>query len=165
MFIRPATLQDAAAIAKVHVDSWRSTYQGIVPDEYLKSLNYEERTVRWERVLGLVKIVIVAENDAGQIVGFANGGAERSQHPDYYGELYALYTLQDYHGRGLGKKLVRAVMDSLSEQGYTSMLLWVLADNPAKGFYEALGGREVLRKEIEISGVKLQEIAYGWREI
>jgi hypothetical protein len=33
MSIRPATAADAAVIAKVHADSWRTTYPGIVPDE------------------------------------------------------------------------------------------------------------------------------------
>ena len=39
--IRPATLEDAPAIARVHVDTWRTTYAGIVPDEHLAKLSYE----------------------------------------------------------------------------------------------------------------------------
>ena len=42
------------------------------------------------------------------------------------------------------------------------MLVWVLADNPACRFYEMLGGQKVNKKEIEMKGTKLIEIAYGW---
>lgn len=44
MHIRRATETDAAAIARVQVDSWRSTYKGIVPEQHLISLSYKERT-------------------------------------------------------------------------------------------------------------------------
>ena len=45
------------------------------------------------------------------------------------------------------------------------MLLWVLAENPSRGFYEALGGAEVRQQTITIGGRELVEIAYGWRDI
>ena len=49
--VREAMPCDAAAIARVHVDAWRTTYRGIVPDEYLSSLSYEKSQQRWERLL------------------------------------------------------------------------------------------------------------------
>lgn len=36
--IRKAELTDTKGIAKVHVDSWRTTYTNIVPEEYLRNL-------------------------------------------------------------------------------------------------------------------------------
>ena len=45
------------------------------------------------------------------------------------------------------------------------MLLWVLAENPSRGFYEALGGAEVRQETITIGGTELVEIAYGWSDI
>jgi hypothetical protein len=46
--VRRARLQDAAAIARVHVDAWRSTYRGIVPDEHLDGMSYERSKRNWE---------------------------------------------------------------------------------------------------------------------
>ncbi|NYE07104.1 hypothetical protein F4694_003889 [Bacillus niacini] len=40
---KKAVLTDAKGIAKVHVDSWKTTYTNIVPDAYLNSLDYEGR--------------------------------------------------------------------------------------------------------------------------
>ncbi len=47
----------------------------------------------------------------------------------------------------------------------TSMKVWVLADNPFRAFYEALGGKYVSEKEIVIGGAPLIEVAYGWNEL
>ncbi len=76
MKIRKATQQDASGIAKVHVDSWRTTYKNIVPDAFLDSLNYENRTKLWKQNVHKM-IVFVAEMDDGEIVGFSTGGQER----------------------------------------------------------------------------------------
>jgi hypothetical protein len=45
----------------------------------------------------------------------------------------------------------------------TSLLVWVLADNPARKFYEALGGQYVYDKQVSIGNARLIEVAYGWR--
>lgn len=67
MLIRQATIYDASAITRVHVDSWRSTYGGIVSDKYLNNLSYEERTKRWKRTFELGKTVFVTEDEPGNI--------------------------------------------------------------------------------------------------
>jgi len=41
--IRPATPEDARAIAEVHVASWRYAYRGLLPDDVLDRLSVEER--------------------------------------------------------------------------------------------------------------------------
>jgi GNAT superfamily N-acetyltransferase len=111
-FIRMAELRDAAAIAHVHVQSWLTTYKGIVPQEYLASLNEAERTSSWEDWLARDIIVAVAEID-GEIVGFAGGGPIREPLEPYDAELYTLYLLEDEQGRGLGKGLLCVVAHAL----------------------------------------------------
>lgn len=76
MSVRMATVNDAAAIARVHVDSWRTTYAGIVPDDFLAGLSYASREQRWRELLSGVSVAWVAEAD-GAVVGFAAGGANR----------------------------------------------------------------------------------------
>jgi GNAT superfamily N-acetyltransferase len=93
------------------------------------------------------------------------GGPEREGDEFYKGELYAIYLLQIYQGRGLGKQLVLALMERLVKNGLYSMLVRVVTENPAYRFYEALGGQFVCSVEIEIGGKKLAESIYGWQDI
>jgi len=44
--IRGATLGDAAAIAGVHIVSWRETYLGLIPETMLRDLSVSVRTER-----------------------------------------------------------------------------------------------------------------------
>jgi GNAT superfamily N-acetyltransferase len=98
-------------------------------------------------------------------VGFVNGGPERDGRDEYDAELYALYVLPDWHGRGIGKQLSETFAQSLIDSGYDSMFAWVLAENPARGFYETLGGTLVDERSIEIGGRPLVEVAYGWNDL
>ncbi len=165
MIIRAATDKDIPAIAKVDVDTWRTTYRGIVPDEYLANLSYERRANAWYQSLKYSSedgnFIYVAE-DVGEIVGFADGGPERTQDPIYKGELYAIYILQTYQRKGLGRCLVQTISAKLSRLNIDSMLVWVLADNPACQFYLELGGKHVYEQDLKVGSKALIEKAYGW---
>jgi L-amino acid N-acyltransferase YncA len=165
MRIRMATVADVAAIARVHVESWRTTYKGIVPDDFLANLTYEQREPLWRQVLSEsagLSLVYVAEDADGQIVGFASGGPERSGDTVYAGELYAIYLLDDWKRRGIGRQLTVTLVTQLVQAGFASLLIWVLAENPSRRFYEALGGQQVREQPVTIGGVQLIEVAYGW---
>ena len=150
----------------MHVESWRSTYRGLMPDAVLDSLSVEQRAEFWRGVLERSKkqFVFVAE-DEGRIVGFVNGGPEQEADPHYTAELYALYLLKAHQGRGCGKALFRATVKTFVERGHTAMLLWVLSSNPSSGFYEAQGGRYLKTKPFDIGGETLTEVAYGWDDL
>jgi ribosomal protein S18 acetylase RimI-like enzyme len=164
--IRSATLMDAPAIARVHVASWRSTYHGVLPDEFLDSLSEENYEERWKRVIAPTSKVYVAEDDGGDLVGFASGGRERAGEKGYEGELYAIYVEDAAQRRGFGRELVRAMVGGLRELGLADMLIWVLRDNqPARDFYERLGGVYVRSQPITIGSVTLEEVSYGWRRL
>ena len=165
--MREARCADAAGVARVHVESWRTTYRGIVPDDFLAGLSVEQRERHWARVLcgaGGGEFVYAAE-EGGRVVGFASGGRERSGDPVYKGELYAIYLCDTHQRRGLGRRLTLAVVDRLARTGIRSMLVWVLADNPSYRFYKALGGQRVYVKPIEMGGVTPDEVAYGWTDV
>ena len=166
MEIREAVPADTPAIARVHVDVWRTTYRGIVPDAYLRTLSYEDREAMWTRILAATdtQVVVVAADEHGDVIGFANGGPERSRDLVYAGEIYAIYILDAYHGQGVGRRLMGAVTGRLADQGMTSLLVWVAADNPAHRFYEALGGTRIRAKHETIGGTEIKEIAYGWTD-
>jgi GNAT superfamily N-acetyltransferase len=79
--------------------------------------------------------VFVAENEHGDIVGFANGGKELSGKYPYDGELYAIYLLENYQRQGIGNQLVRNVVQELHRFNIFSLFVWVLEDNPSRFFY------------------------------
>jgi ribosomal protein S18 acetylase RimI-like enzyme len=166
--IRRATVEDAPNVARIHVDSWRNTYRGIVPDAFLDGMSYADSEARWRQ--GLERDVpryamFVAEGPDG-VVGFANGGTLREEVPGYDGELYAIYILDAHRRSGLGRRLVQQVARHLVDSGFHAMIIWVLADNlPARRFYEAIGGQTVRESEIEIGGKSLREVAYGWPDL
>jgi len=165
MLIRKAQPPDASAIARVHVDCWRTTYAGIVSSEFLAALSYKQRQEMWSGILSRGdSILYVAESPNGQVVGFACAGPERTGDSVYQGELYALYVLQSYQRQGVGSQLFKAVATELRQGSLTSLLVWVLAANPARLFYETLGGEYLREKDIEIGEQQLVEVAYGWKD-
>lgn len=165
--IRQAQVNDAPAIARIHVDTWRTTYTGLIAEEYLAKLSYERGRTQWIENLTdqKEKRTFVAENQAGQIVGFATCGPIRGTIEDFDGELYAIYVLKAFQGMGYGKLLVTRAAQYLASAGYHSLVIWVLKENPACGFYERIGGRKVGEKEIVIGGQPLIEVAYAWHDL
>lgn len=168
MVIREARLDDVSAIARVHVDTWLSTYRGIVPEDYLAALSYKKRESIWGQMLSTAAenkhFIYVVEDGAGQIIAFADGGPERTSDPVYKSELYAIYVLDAYQRQGIGRRLTLSVVERLAHSGFHSLLVWVLADNPACRFYEVFGAQKVYEKQFETGGVMLNEIAYGWTD-
>jgi GNAT superfamily N-acetyltransferase len=168
--VREARQEDAAAIAHVHVDSWRTSYRGIVPESFLAGMSYEDFEDRWRgwlRGAGDPQWAYrVAELPSSRIVGFAFGGPRQGPaYADYGAELYALYLLREHQRAGIGRRLFGSVARGLAEGGSTSLLAWVLALNPSRRFYEAVGGKLLGSQEIEIGGARLEEVAYGWLDI
>jgi ribosomal protein S18 acetylase RimI-like enzyme len=162
--IRPATQADIPAIARIHVDSWRATYRGIVPDAVLDELSYAEHEDRWQLRIqpDAQAITLVAEDDDGAIAGFVIGGKERTGDPLYDAELYAIYLDPSHLRHGTGTQLTRALARALQARGFHSLLVWVLVANPALHFYAALGAQLVREATITIGGAELPEYAYGW---
>ncbi|WMJ17866.1 GNAT family N-acetyltransferase [Geobacillus proteiniphilus] len=166
--IRKATWVDAPAIASVHVESWKTTYSGIVPDAYLETLSVGEKQPLWEKVLSQSGHSVFVAEENGRVVGFVSGGRNRASDgpiAKYDGELYAIYLLKEVQGKGLGRQLVQALTRDLAQKGIQSMAVWVLADNPSRGFYERLGGEKVAEERVEIGGKALWEWCYGWRDV
>ncbi|HET7081715.1 MAG TPA: GNAT family N-acetyltransferase [Chloroflexia bacterium] len=167
MCIREAGPGDIPAIARVVVDTWRTTYRGILPDAVLANLSYAQREQVWMRALENQEnpaTMYVAETETGEVVGVASGGRTDPPEARYQGELAAIYILAAYQGHGLGRRLLAAVAEGLAARGLTGLLVWVLADNPACRFYERLGGRRVYEKPVEVGGVPLPLAGYGWAD-
>ncbi len=167
--LRAAVPADAPALARVHVATWRSTYPGMIPDSYLAAMDVDDYTRRWARALrspSYATTVHVVEADS-QIVGFASCGRQRDGDQPYEGELYAIYMLEEFQGRGYGRALVEASAAALAGQRITSMVVWVLRDNArARRFYERLGGVYLRSRPLDFGlDVSVMEVSYLWTDV
>ncbi|MDB5414333.1 MAG: family N-acetyltransferase [Rubritepida sp.] len=170
--IRRARPSDATALGLVHVASWRSTYAGVLPEEYLSSLSAERETRGYERGMterrgGHAAFVAVADNleiPDGGVVGFITGGLSRRPIVAE-GEVETLYLLDDFHERGIGRRLMRAMASHLASLGAQSAFAWVLENNPSRWFYERLGAKLVAREEMNFARERTSQIAYAWDPI
>lgn len=173
--IRGARRGDAAAIARVHVDAWRAAYAGTVPDEYLIGMTEQAQAKAWRRLLAARRrqeTVLVAEVPGGveeagaaAIVGFGSCGPQRMRALLYSGEVYTLYVAPDWQGEGIGRRLLAALFRRLYENGVPDAVIWVLAANPARFFYEAMGGQRVAERQDSFAGAMLEETAYAWPDL
>ena len=164
--IRPARSSDTIDIARIHIDMWRLAYEGILSEEYLRRLSYSRSRMQWQIMVERhANVLIVAESSEDGVVGFAAGGAERTGAFGVDGELMALYVLSGHHGIGIGRNLIEDMARRIAENGRTGMVVWVLADNPARHFYEHIGGTEAGEQTIELGDQHYMEKAYVWRDL
>ncbi len=98
MLISATVTGDAKAIARVHIDTWRHTYAGVMPAEYLAGLRYDRSRRGWESFLVREGVrVFVADDPEAGVVGFASAGPNTStgdeggERPAYESNLYAIW--------------------------------------------------------------------------
>ena len=128
--IRPATIDDARAIAEVHVASWLAAYRGLVPDEVLDAQSVDARAAQWDEWLrkGETRTLV-----AGDVDGFVTFW-------ETSGEVAALYVAPDRARHGIGSALIDAAHAALRAASRDEAFLWVLEANaPARVFYAARG--------------------------
>lgn len=101
--IRLATVNDARRIAEVHVAAWKTTYREIFPASVLETLSVDKREASWQEILSDTRtdlVTLAACSPAGEVIGFACGGAERTGSLPCDGELHAIYLLEAIRGQG-----------------------------------------------------------------
>lgn len=163
MIVRPAHPHDADGIARVHVAAWQSTYAGLIDEEYLARMSVAKHLDNHRQLMADPRtFYLVAEDKADGIVGFVTGGPERHRDPDFTGEIYALYVLQHHQRKGLGQMMVQFSALRLRAMGHPALLIWVLAGNPAEGFYQHLGGKRLRTAPTRVGRQDVEEIAYVW---
>lgn len=165
MIVREMTLNDVTAVGKIHVDTWRVAYKGIVPQDYLDGLNYTKSATRWENgILERPEVLRYVAEIGGEIAGFIAGLNNRSESdlPHIDSELWAIYVHPNHFRDGVGQALVQELTNKLRDLKKKKMCVWVLADNHrAINFYKKCGGvKTSAEKMIEIGGANLLEISY-----
>ncbi|MDP9315094.1 MAG: GNAT family N-acetyltransferase [Chloroflexota bacterium] len=165
MSVRVAQVADAEGIATVHVASWQAAYRGLLPEQFLQNLSVERRTQGWKASLvqGFESVYVYEEGR--NIVGFVSCGPTRDDDVDreHVGEVYAIYLAPSVWNKRYGAALLNVALDTLRNQGFVSVSLWVLHTNQrAIQFYEraefqADGATKV---DTRPGGVVLKEIRY-----
>lgn len=174
--LRLARPADALAIGAVHVAAWRSTYPGILPDAYLAGMSVARHATMYEAALRAgTAIHLATANGADlpdrrgpRVIGFATAGPARGGAFGRRlgeGEIETLYVLDDWHDRGVGRRLLRAAAAQLAAAGCRSAFLWVLRDNPSRWFYARLGGRPAADATIRVGGAAVVQTAFAWDPI
>lgn len=136
--IRPAVPEDAPEIARIHVETWRAAYGGIIPAPFLAGLSLDNRTAMWTRALTQGRTILLVDVEEGRMTGWVAAGPNRQVSNPPESEIYALYVLPSHWGRGIGRRLSQAAEATLPPSQPIS--LWVLAGNArAIRFYERAG--------------------------
>lgn len=166
--VRPATLDDAPAIADVHVASWRVTYRGVLSDEVLDGPELPVNRLRlWQRMLGpgapSGHAVLVAEKASTGVVAFVDVGPSRDTDvAASTGEVVAIYAAPADWGTGAGRELMTAGLAALRAAGSPVATLWVLDSNArARRFYERAGFAPDGTSKVEtFAGATITEVRY-----
>jgi GNAT superfamily N-acetyltransferase len=163
--IRIARLDDAAAIAAVHVRGWQAAYRDYLPQDFLDGMSVVRRAQQWTTWLAdLLQTTAVSETEAG-IVGFVNIGASRDLDASpMTGELMSIYVEPSVWRHNIGRGLVAWATAAAVAREWTMMTLWTIADNTgARAFYERCGwSLDGASKREQFAGRLLSQVRYAW---
>jgi len=163
MQLSPARISDVPVLARIHADSWRAAYRGLIPDSYLERFTYQRREESFRQSLAAnaEETYLIQQND--QVVGLLTLGAARDSDVDIHctGEIWGIYLSPSTWRKGIGKQVVQAAEAMLQARGCETIVLWVLEKNQqARRFYEAMGfNADGASKSIDW-GVPLKAIRY-----
>jgi ribosomal protein S18 acetylase RimI-like enzyme len=151
--IRSSRIEDAAGIARIHVETWRAAYAGIMPADFLAKLSVENRTRQWDYILDQnARDVLVADDGPG-MAGYCFSTLGRSGASSLRGEIMGLYVLPEFQGRGHGKELMVATEADLGRRGLREAVLRVLeANHASRTFYERRGYAHAGEAKPEVCG-------------
>ncbi|MCB5290731.1 GNAT family N-acetyltransferase [Arthrobacter sp. SO3] len=132
--VRAAVPDDAAGIARVHIQAWRESYAHLLPAEVLAGLQQAPREARWDAIIAAATADIWVACAGTGIVGWASAGAGRDDNGPRPRELEGIYVLASHYGSGAGQMLLDAAV------GDGGAYLWIAEDNPrAFAFYRRNG--------------------------
>lgn len=136
----------------VHYKAWQQAYTGLVDQSCLDKMSVEkcvEIAYKWPDNLLVAK-------DGECVVGFVGYGDCRNDDMKDAGEVFAIYVLAEYYGKGVGRALMDAALDLLPQD---RVAVWVLQGNKrAIRFYEKCGFRSDGKSDTKILGSPITEI-------
>ena len=150
---RDAVAADIPALAELHVTTWNATYNTT------RGPSIATRASQWNLVFGKESrrdFVLVLEDRNGRLIGFTWG---KPHEGEFEGELSKIYLRWEYHGLGLGRRMMAETARRFLDRDIRSFILFAELSNPTLGFYDRVGGKQLLDDRGQFSG------AYGWRDV
>jgi L-amino acid N-acyltransferase YncA len=165
--VRFAKPEDAGAIARVYIAAWHDTYPAILSKQLLCAMTPKGQTARWRAAIKADgrEQVLIAEDSRCGVIGMASLGPSRDRGLGFDGEVYTLYVDPTHFGCGVGRSLLNGSFAALRARGFSSCVIWAHASNPARFFYEAMGGRLIGERTTRMMGDPVPETAFGWRKL
>ena len=152
-------------MAEVHVQSWQAAYKGLIPDAFLDNLSVDQRENGWRKTLDMPTINVSVIEEGNRIIAFVTFGSARDEglQENLVGEVYAIYALQEFWNRGIGRKLMETAMKALRKMGYLTVKVWVLETNQrAITFYRKFGFAPDGAEKVEPrEDFELKEVRYS----
>jgi len=149
---RDAVAADIPALADLHVTTWNATYNTT------RGPTIATRTWQWNQVFAKENrrdFVLVLEDRNGRLIGFAWG---KPHEGEFEGELSKIYLRWEYHGLGLGRRMMAETARRFLDRGIHSFILFAELSNPTLGFYDRMGGERLFDDRGIFGG------AYAWRD-
>jgi ribosomal protein S18 acetylase RimI-like enzyme len=150
---RDAVAADIPALAELHVTTWNATYRTA------RGPTVATRTWQWNQVFAKATrrdFVLVVEDRGGRLIGFTWG---KPHEGEFEGELSKIYLRWEYHGLGLGRRMMEETARRFLDRGIRSFILFAELSNPTLGFYDRMGGERLLDDRGQFGG------AYAWRDV
>lgn len=149
---------DRNALSRIYEESWRFAYNGIIPQNYLDSIQKGQ----WAASADKPNISTLIVTGNGEMIGTSSFCPSRFEDMEGWGEIVSIYLLPDFMEKGYGKRLFEEVLRELEKMGFADIFLWVLEENTkARKFYERQGfvpnGKYL---DDNIGGKPLREIMY-----
>ena len=164
IIIRNINENDIEQVVDIQIAGWKNAYQGIIDQDFLNSMNREDRIKRRKENYKNSPFVVAEINN--EIVGFCRYCYEviSNNGEGYDCELMALYVKPELKGKGIGKKLLNYVKDDMKKHGKTKMILWCLRENySSRIFYEKVGGKLIdCEHYAEFGGKLYSEVGFGY---
>ncbi len=164
MLIRNATVSDICSIAELYVSNHKSTYRGLVSDEYLDNLTVDSAVIKWSEYLSDKKnrIWVAFENDT--FFGFLASKPDSTSKKIWY--IDSLHICESARGKGTGTSLIKTVGQYALASGYGKMSVCVVKGNDsAKKLYMKLGARHLLSFEDKFDNSRINSEKLIWDDL
>jgi ribosomal protein S18 acetylase RimI-like enzyme len=155
LVFREARLTDVPALAELHVTTWNATYNVVTGGPTIAT-----RAWQWTQILANPfhgEFILLLEDPTGRLIGFSRAKVVRDG--EWSGNLSKIYLRWEYHGLGLGRKMMGRVARWFISRGVANFVLFAERSNPTIGFYDRLGGERLLDEHGRFHG------AYGFRDM
>jgi len=159
--IREANIKDIEDISKIVTNGWKTTYRGIIDNEYLDNLSYLDNSPKIEKHLMENKIYVHENCNSKALDGIIAIGDARTEKNNSLAEIYSLYVNLENRGKKIGTKLIECVKENVASLGKKGILVYCLAQNKkAINFYEKTGARPIGTRCKKINNKDVEEVLF-----